>query len=131
MIRLTPISIAATAQQYVVEVSEKLCKPFCISNDLQPQGTITFSVGRTQLVNGIAYIELIANGNVVYHPKDSGCNSVVKQFNESVWVGFVGTSVPTIAITTTTPLQVASDIHCNTACGWSMIQSITITPTFA
>ena len=130
MIRLTPISVEATAQQYVVEVSEKLCKPYCINGELLPQGTLTFSVGRTQLVDGIAYVEIIVNGNVVYHPKDGGCNSVVKQFNESVWVGFVGTSVPTVAITTTTPLQVASDICCNTACGWSMVQSITITPTF-
>lgn len=131
MIKLSPISISATAQQYALEITEKLCAPFCLSSDVLPQGTITFSIGQVKVTDGIAYIELLANGSIVYHPKCGGCNSKVKQFSESAWVAFTGTSIPSVALTTTTPIQLASNVKCNnTACEWSMVSSVTITPTF-
>lgn len=131
MIKLNPISVSATAQQYAVELTENLCQPFCLTSAVQPQGNVTFSVGQIKVSEGIAYVELLANGSVVYQPKCGGCNSKVKQFSESFWVGFVGTAIPTVAITATTPIQQADNVKCcNKAYGWTMVQSVTITPTF-
>ena len=131
MIKLNPISISATAQQYAVEITENLCQPFCLTSAVQPQGNVTFSVGQIKVSEGIAYVELLANGSVVYQPKCGGCNSKVKQFSESFWVGFAGTAIPTVAITATTSIQQADNVKCcNKAYGWTMVQSVTITPTF-
>lgn len=131
MIKLNPISVSATAQQYAVEITENLCQPFCLTSAVQPQGEVSFVVGQTKVSNGIAYIEILANGSVVYQPKCGGCNSKVKQFSESFWVGFVGTAIPTVAIIATTPIQQADNVKCcNKAYGWTMVQSVTITPTF-
>lgn len=131
MMKFNAISIAATAQQYAVEITEKLCAPFCLSSAIQPQGSVTFSVGQVKVSDGIAWVEILANGSVTYQPKCGGCNSKVKQFSESAWVGFAGTSVPSVALTVTDPIQLADGVKCNnTACGWTMVQSVTITPTF-
>ena len=131
MIRLTPISITATSQQYAVEATENLCQPFCLTSAVQPQGTIAFSVGQTKVVGGVAYVELLCNGNVVYHPVCGGCSSKVKQFSENAWLGFVGNGTPTITVTATAPLQMASNVKCNNrAYGWSIVSGVTITATF-
>lgn len=131
MIRINPISITATTQQYAVELAENLCQLFCLTDSVQPQGSVTFSVGQIKVVDGIAYAEILANGSVTYIPKCGGCNSKVKQFSESFWVGFVGAGVPSVALTPTTPLQLADNVKCcNKAYGWSMVQSLTITATF-
>lgn len=131
MIKFNPISITATAQQYAAEITENLCAPYCLTTAVQPQGTVTYSVGQVRVSEGIAYVEVLANGSIVYHPKCGGCNSKVKQFSESMWVAFEGTGVPTIAITATTPIQLADNVKCNnTAYGWTMVSSVTITATF-
>ena len=131
MIRINPISITATTQQYAVELAANLCQLFCLTDSVQPQGSVTFSVGQIKVVDGIAYAEILANGSGTYIPKCGGCNSKVKQFSESFWVGFVGAGVPSVALTPTTPLQLADNVKCcNKAYGWSMVQSLTITATF-
>lgn len=131
MIKNNPISITATSQQYAVEITENLCQPFCLSDAIQPQGSVTYSVGQIKVSDGIAYVELLANGSIVYVPKCGGCNSKVKQFSESFWVAFVGEGTPSVALTTTTPIQLADNIKCcNKAYGWTMVNSVTITATF-
>jgi hypothetical protein len=131
MIRNNPISNTATTQQYAVELTENLCQPFCLTDSVQPQGNVTFSVGQIKVVDGIAYVEILANGTVTYMPKCGGCNSKVKQFSESFWVGFVGTTVPSVALTPTGLLQLADNVTCcNKAYGWTMVQSLTIAATF-
>lgn len=131
MIKLNPISISATSQQYAVEITENLCQAFCLTNGVQPQGEVSFVVGQTKVSDGIAYVEVLANGSITYKPMCGGCNSKVKQFSESFWLGFVGTAIPTVAITTTTPIQQADNVKCcNKAYGWTMVQSVTIAATF-
>lgn len=131
MIKLNPISVTATSQQYAVELTENLCQPFCLTSTVQPQGNVTFNVGQIKVSEGIAYVELLANGSVVYQPKCGGCNSKVKQFSESTWLGFAGTGTPTIALTVSPSVELADNVKCcNTAYGWTMVQSVTITATF-
>lgn len=129
MIKLNPIAITATSQEYAVEVSEKLCQSYCLTSSVQPQGTMTFSVGQVKVSNGIAYVELMCNGSIIY--RCGGCTSRVKQFSESVWLGFAGTAVPTIAVSAATPIQMADEVKCNNrASGWTMVSGVTVTATF-
>lgn len=130
MIKMNVISATATAQQYAVEVSEKLCKPVCLTNGVLPNGVVNFSVGQTKLSDGIAYVEIVANGTITYTPVGCGCNSKVKQFSESVWVGFVTDTIPSVTLTATTPIQQASDVKCcDKAYGWSIVSALTIATT--
>ena len=131
MIKLNPISVSATSQQYAVEITENLCQPFCLTNAVQPQGNVVMSIGETKVSGGVAYVELLATGSVVYQPKCGGCNSKVKQFSERVWLGFVGDGVPTVTLTVVPGVQQADNVKCcNTAYGWTMVQSVTVSVTF-
>ena len=64
MIKLNPISISATAQQYAVEITENLCQAYCLTNGVQPQGEVSFVVGQTKVSDGSAYVGILANGNI-------------------------------------------------------------------
>lgn len=130
MIQLNPIAIAATSQQYAVTVVENLCQAFCLSDSVQPQGNVTYSVGNVDVVNGTAYVTIEANGTVVYKPKDACC-ARTKLFNESFVVAFEGAGTPTIAITQVAGTQSAQNVKCcNRAYGWSISTNLTITATF-
>ena len=130
MIQLTPISIAATTQQYSVRIVERLCSAFCLTDDTQPQASVTYSVGNIKVVDGVAFVTVEANGSILYKPKGS-CRTVPKIFNESLVVAFVGATTPTIALTQTGQIQAADDVKCcNSANAWSITSSLAITATF-
>lgn len=130
MIQLNPIAIAATSQQYAVRVVENLCQAFCLTDSVQPQGNVTYSVGNIEVVNGTAYVTIEANGSIVYKPKDSCC-ARTKLFNESFVVAFVGTGTPTITLTQVAGPQASENVKCcNRAYGWSIVANLTITATF-
>ena len=130
MIQLNPIAIAATSQQYAVRVSENLCQAFCLTDNVQPQAQVTYSVGKIEAVDGTAFVTINANGNVMYQPKGS-CSTKTKLFNESFVVAFVGEGTPTIALTTAGEVQAAENVKCcNRAYGWSITSNLTITATF-
>ena len=44
MIQLNPIAIAATSQQYLANVVENLCQPFCSTGSIQPTGGVNYTV---------------------------------------------------------------------------------------
>ena len=132
MIKLNPISITATAQEYAVNVSENLCRGFCLTDAVQPQGTITYAVSNINVVDGTAFVTIEGNGSVTYVP--IGCNTCgtrVEAFNESFVVAFVGTGTPTIALTQGSTTQSADGIKCcNKAYAWNITTDLTITATF-
>lgn len=83
MIQLTPIAIAATSQQYAARIVENLCNAFCLTDAVQPQGNVTYSVSSIKVVSGTAFVTIAANGSVQYVPK--GCNPCkvrTRMFNE-------------------------------------------------
>ena len=132
MIQLNPIAIAATSQQYMVRVEENLCQSFCLTNSVQPQGNITFSVGGINVVDGTVFVTINVNGSIAYQP--NGCNpccTKTKLFSESFVVGFTGTGTPTIDLTVGGQSQSAENVKCNNrAYGWSITSDLTIAATF-
>lgn len=130
MIQLNPIAIAATSQQYAVRVSENLCQAFCLTDNVQPQAQVTYSVGNIEVVNGTAFVTINANGNIMYQPKGSCCTKT-KLFSESFVVAFVGAGTPTIVLVQGAEMQGAENVKCcNRAYGWSITTNLTITATF-
>ena len=130
MIQLTPIAIAATSQQYAVKVTENLCQAFCLTNNVQPQAQVNYSVASINVQGGTAFVTINATGNVMYQPQGSCCTKT-KLFNESFVVAFVGEGTPTIALTTAGEVQAAENVKCcNRAYGWSITSNLTIAATF-
>ena len=132
MIQLTPIAIAAPSQQYAARIVENLCNAFCLTDAVQPQGNVTYSVSSIKVVNGVAFVTIEANGSIQYVPK--GCNTCrtrTRMFNEEFTLAFAGTGTPTVTITQGSQTQAAENIKCcNRAYGWSITTDITVTATF-
>lgn len=132
MIQITPIAIAATSQQYAARIVENLCSAFCLTDAIQPSGTVTYSVSSIKVVNGTAFVTIDANGSIQYVPKGcDGCHTKTRMFNEEFVVAFVGTGTPTVTITQGSEVQAADNVKCcNRAYGWSITTDLTITATF-
>ena len=58
MINVTPISIAAAAQSYAAELTEKLCQPYCVNASIQPVVDVTYTIDDTSLVGTTLYVTL-------------------------------------------------------------------------
>ena len=130
MINVTPISIAAAAQSYAVELTEKLCQPYCVNASIQPVVDVTYTIDDTSLVGTTLYVTVKAQGTVNYVPKcGHPCNPKSKIFTEYFTVAFTGAT----AATTATLVQAAgivkpAYVNCfNVACGISALNTVTIT----
>ena len=130
MINVTPISIAAAAQSYAVELTEKLCQQYCINASIQPVVDVTYTIDDTSLVGTTLYVTVKAQGTVNYVPKcGHPCNPKSKIFTEYFTVAFTGAT----AATTATLVQAAgivkpAYVNCfNVACGISALNTVTIT----
>ena len=130
MISVTPISIAATAQSYAAELTEKLCQPYCVNASIQPIVDVVYSIDEQTLVGTTLYVTIKAQGSVEYVPRcGCACNPKSKIFTEYFTVAFAGAT----AATTATVTQVAgivkpAYVNCyNVACGISAINTVTIT----
>ncbi len=130
MINVTPISIAAAAQSYAAELTEKLCQPYCVNASIQPVVDVTYTIDDTSLVGTTLYVTVKAQGTVNYVPKcGHPCNPKSKIFTEYFTVAFTGAS----AATTATLVQAAgivkpAYVNCfNVACGISALNTVTIT----
>ena len=130
MINVTPISIAAAAQSYAAELTEKLCQPYCVNASIQPVVDVTYTIDDTSLVGTTLYVTVKAQGTVNYVPKcGHPCNPKSKIFTEYFTVAFTGAT----AATTATLAQAAgivkpAYVNCfNVACGISALNTVTIT----
>lgn len=130
MINVTPISIAATAQSYAAELTERLCQQYCVNASIQPVVDVAYSIDEQNLVGTTLYVTVKAQGTVEYVPKcGNACNPKSKIFTEYFTVAFTGAT----AATTATIAQVAgivkpAYVNCyNVACGITAINTVTIT----
>lgn len=131
-VRLTPIAISATSQQYLASLDENLCQAFCAASSVQPLATVAFTVAKQQTSDTQTVVTINAAMTVAYQPIGS-CRSVVKQFNEQFNVAFIGTagSVPTIALTPLTTVVTPMNVKCNNrAYGISAATPLTIAATY-
>lgn len=132
MVTLSPITIAATSQQYLVNLAENLCQPICSDNAKGITGRVNFTVTSIKNNNTQTIVTINAAVTMVYTPV-KGCKTVVKQFNEQFQVAFIGAAnaVPTIALT---PLNTEFDTTnikcCNKAYGVTISTPLTIAATY-
>lgn len=132
MIQLTPIAIAATSQQYLVNVVENLCQAYCVNAGAQPTGLVNFTVADQYTVGTQTIVTVNAASLVTYTPKGS-CRSVTKQFLEQFKVAFIGTAgeIPSISITPLVTRITPENIKCcNRAFGVSLATPVAISATF-
>ena len=132
MVQLTPISITATTQQYLVDVVENLCQAYCLNSAVHPTGVVTFSVAGQQTTATQTIVTINAAVAVTYQPKGC-CKSVVRQWNEQFQVAFIGAAgaVPTIAVTPLATVVSNENVKCGgRAYGISLATPVTIGATY-
>lgn len=130
MINVTPISIAAAAQSYAAELTEKLCQPYCVNASIQPVVDVTYTIDDTSLVGTTLYVTVKAQGTVNYVPKcGHPCNPKSKIFTEYFTVAFTGaTAATTATLTQAAGIVKPAYVNCfNVACGISALNTVTIT----
>lgn len=130
MITVTPISIAAAAQSYTADLTEKLCKPYCVNASIQPIVDVTYSIDDQSLSGTVLYVTVKAQGTVNYVPKcGCACNPNSKIFTEYFTVSFAGaTAATTATITQAAGIVKPAYVNCfNVACGISALNTVTIT----
>ena len=130
MINVTPISIAATAQSYAAELTEKLCQLYCVNASIQPIVDVVYSIEDQTLVGTTLYVTVKAQGTVEYVPKcGNPCNPKSKIFTEFFTVAFAGaTAATTATITQVAGIVKPAYVNCyNVACGISAINTVNIT----
>lgn len=130
MINVTPISIAATAQSYAAELTERLCQPYCVNASIQPIVDVVYSIEDQTLVGTTLYVTVKAQGTVEYVPKcGNACNPKSKIFTEFFTVAFTGATAATAAtITQVAGIVKPAYVNCyNVACGISAINTVNIT----
>lgn len=130
MINVTPISIAATAQSYAAELTERLCQSYCVNASIQPIVDVVYSIEDQTLVGTTLYVTVKAQGTVEYVPKcGNACNPKSKIFTEFFTVAFTGaTAATTATITQVAGIVKPAYVNCyNVACGISAINTVNIT----
>ena len=130
MINVTPQSITATVQVYTADLTEKLCKPYCVNASIQPSVDVTYSVDDTNLVGGILYVTVKAQGTIDYVPKcGNACNPQSKIFTEYFTVAFqAATAATTATIAQAAGIVKPAFVNCyNVACGITALNTVTIT----
>lgn len=130
MIHVTPISIAATAQSYAADVTEKLCQPYCVNASIQPVVDVVYAIDDQQLVGTTLYVTIKAQGTADYVPKcGCACNPKSKIFTEYFTVAFEGTTAATVAtVAQASGIVRPAYVNCyNVACGITALNTVTIT----
>lgn len=132
MISVIPQSITATSQVLTVDLTERLCAPYCVLSSIQPSVDVVYSIDDTTLVGTTLYVTVKAQGTVVYVPKNgSSCCPKSKVFTEYFTTSFANaTSGTTVAITQTSGSVSPAMVNCcNVACGISCDNVVTLTAT--
>ena len=132
MINVIPQSITATSQVLTVDLTERLCAPYCVLSSIQPSVDVVYSIDDTTLVGTTLYVTVKAQGTVIYVPKNgSSCCPQSKVFTEYFTTSFANaTSGTTVAITQTSGSVSPAFVNCcNVACGVSCKNVITLNAT--
>ena len=130
MITVIPQSITATSQVLTVDLTERLCAPYCVLSSIQPSVNVVYTVDDTTLVGTTLYVTVKAQGTVTYVPKNgSSCCPKTKVFTEYFTTSFTGaTSATTTTIAQTSGAVNAAFVNCcNVACGVSCLNVVTLT----
>lgn len=127
------LSAAPVANQLsaLLTFKEKLCKPFCILNNSQPNATVSYSVGTPTLNGTTVFVPITARVKVLVPSGNSCCGKAVPYvYTENFTVAFQGrTSLPTTTpvITSVGTSQSVACVKDGAAYGYVVNDSVTIT----
>lgn len=130
MITVIPQSITATSQVLTVDLTERLCDPYCVLSSIQPSVNVTYTIDDTNLVGTTIYVTVKAQGTATYVPKNgSACCPKTKVFTEYFTTSFIGaTSATTVTIAQSSGNVSPAYINCcNVAMGISALNVVTVT----
>lgn len=130
MITVIPQSISATSQVFTADLTERLCKPYCVLSSIQPSVNVVYTIDDTQLVGGELYVTVKAQGTVTYVPKNgNSCCPAQKVFTEYFTTSFTGaTAASTVTIAQANGVVRPAFVSCfNVACGISALNIVTLT----
>ncbi len=115
--RIIPVT-TPTSEELLVEITENLCRPFCILGDAQPTATVTFSAGDVTVVDGNAIFTVTALVTVVA-PVDGKCGCAQPQvFREHFQMAFNANGANAITLEQGTALIVKpANVKCCKARG--------------
>lgn len=125
--KIIPVA-TATSQELLVEITENVCRPYCVENSVTPTASVTFEVGRVRVVNGNAIAPLIAHVTVMT-PASGGCGCAKAQvFTEVTDIAFVesGTNEVTLAEGASV-VQTPAYVKCGKAYGVKLTTTLTAT----
>lgn len=134
MINVIPQSITATSQVLTVDLTERLCAPYCVLSSIQPSVDVVYSIDDTNLVGTVLYVTIKAQGTVTYVPKNgSSCCPKTKVFTEYFTTSFAAaTSGTTVSVAQSSGSVSPAYVNCcNVACGISAKNVVTVTATTA
>lgn len=132
MIRLTSSGVpTATQQVYTYEIIEKLCKPYCVNQDVQPVVNAVFSVSDQQVVGTQVYANVQAVITVTYKPKgrQCPCSYRTNMFIENVVISAPGSAISVASSAAYTDPSYVSTSNCNNAQGVKNVGVLTATIT--
>lgn len=91
--------VTAGSMVYLVEITEHLCRKYCQNASVLPTGAVSFEVGPTTIINGIAKATVTAHVSTMT-PKCQTCGCATPQiFTERFDIAFSATEGSTITIT--------------------------------
>lgn len=128
---LSPVGLAAAPVENQLNTlatyKEKLCSPFCSSQNNIPQVNITYTSETPALVNTTVFVPIVATVSVL--TPGCSCKPVSQVYTERFVAAFQGRSaVPTsITITSTGRIQGNSCIHQGKVHGITINDSLVIT----
>ena len=124
--RIIPVA-TATTQELLVEITEAVCKPYCVNSSNQPTASVSFEVGTAQLINGSTVVPIVAKVTVLSPYKDCGC-ATPQVYTERFDIAFESTGTNTVTLaegasTSVTPAYV----RCCKARGVRIVTTLTAT----
>lgn len=129
MIQTSVIPVAtATEQQILAQITEKLCRQYCILGEAQPTATVSFTAGAPTVADGVAIFPMTALVTVI-SPTEEPCGCSHSQvFRENFTIAFTATATNTLTIGEgTTTIVTPAYSRCCKACGVHVVKTFTAT----
>lgn len=137
-IATTAVASGSGSQEVAAIIKQKLCKPYCLNQSIQPTINVVYSLGDvTNVVNGSAtttFVEVKAQGTIQYVPKGcSNCSTLTQSFADSTVLAFVSSSggTGTAVLAQGSSDGIASDVKCTTAHSYIIATDVKVTCNFA
>lgn len=125
--RIIPVA-TATEQELLIEITENVCRPYCVGNSNLPVSTVEFVAGTVQVVNGNAIVPIVAKV-LIASPNPNGCGCAHTQvYTEKFDLAFTATATNAVTLTPgTTVLTDPAYVRCCKARGVRLTTTLTVT----